>query len=209
METYLDKELLDRGPKDRGITGKPGSTKARIERNALKLFAAKGVDGVSIKEIALACGISDGAMYRHFESKDSLAHTLFQAIHANLLDLLVSRIKPDDGLEATVHAFVTAYCELAEADPAAFAYHLTARNTVLARAGDGGADPSALLAGRLARAMEAGDVPKADPELKSAMALGVVIQSAEYRLYGRIKTPLTDLAGAFTTAIMAVLKSEG
>jgi len=209
METYLDKALLERGPADRGITGKPGSTKARIERNALRLFAAQGVDGVSIKEIAKACEISDGAMYRHFESKEALAHTLFQAIHANLLDLLSARLSPHDGLEATVRALVAAYCELAEGDPAAFAYHLTARNTVLARAGDGGADPSALMARRVSAAMAAGDIPQGDAELKSAMALGVVLQAAEYRLYGRIKTPLTDLIETFTRAVMAVLKTQG
>lgn len=209
METYLDVTLLERGPEDRGITGKPGSTKARIERNALKLFAAKGVDGVSIKEIAHACGISDGAMYRHFESKDSLAQTLFQAIHANLLDVLTSSLEPGDDLAKSVRALVMAYCDLAERDPAAFAYHLTARNTVLARAGDGGADPSDLLTRRLEAAMAAGDVPAADPELKSAMALGVVLQAAEYRLYGRIKTRLTDHVDAFVAAIMAVLHSQG
>lgn len=209
METYLDKTLLERGPDGVGITGKPGSTKARIERAALKLFAAQGVDGVSIKEIARACDISDGAMYRHFDSKESLAHTLFQAIHANLLAMLKENVAPHDGLEATVRAMVTAYCELAEQDPAAFAYHLTARNTVLARAGDGGADPSSLMARRVEAAMGAGDIPKGDPELKSAMALGVVMQAAEYRLYGRITTPLTDLIETFTRGVMAVLNAKG
>lgn len=209
MDTYLDKALLERGPVDHGITGKPGSTKARIERAALKLFAAQGVDGVSIKEIAGACNISDGAMYRHFDSKEALAHTLFQAIHANLLAMLKANVSPHDGLEATVRAVVTAYCELAETDPAAFAYHLTARNTVLARAGDGGADPSSLMSRRIEAAMAAGDIPSGDPELKSAMALGVVLQAAEYRLYGRITTPLTGLIETFTQGVIAVLKTEG
>ncbi|WP_109260194.1 TetR/AcrR family transcriptional regulator [Hyphobacterium indicum] len=209
MDTYLDKTLLDRGPADQGITGQPGSTKARIERAALKLFAARGVDGVSIKDIASACDISDGAMYRHFKSKESLAHTLFQAIHARLLGMLREKAAPDAGLEATVRTVVTAYCELAEQDPAAFAYHLTARNTVLARAGDGGADPSSLMAQRVAAAITAGEIPAGDPELKSAMALGVVLQAAEYRLYGRITTPLTNLIEVFTRSVLAVLRTEG
>jgi AcrR family transcriptional regulator len=209
MDTYLDKTLLDRGPADQGITGQPGSTKARIERAALKLFAARGVDGVSIKDIASACDISDGAMYRHFRSKESLAHTLFQAIHARLLGMLREKAAPDAGLEGTVRTVVTAYCELAEQDPAAFAYHLTARNTVLARAGDGGADPSSLMAQRVAAAITAGEIPAGDPELKSAMALGVVLQAAEYRLYGRITTPLTNLIDVFTRSVLAVLRTEG
>ncbi|WP_421791417.1 TetR/AcrR family transcriptional regulator [Hyphobacterium sp.] len=209
MDTFLDMDLLERGPAEQGITGKPGSTKARIERAALKLFAAQGVDGVSIKEIAKACDISDGAMYRHFESKESLAHTLFQAIHADLVAMLKANVAPDANLETTVRAIVTAYCELAERDPAAFAYHLVARNTVLARAGDAGADPSDVLAARLSKAMAAGDVPTDDAELKSAMAMGVVLQAAEYRLYGRIKTPLTGLIDTFTAGVLAVLKCKG
>jgi len=57
--------------------------------------------------------------------------------------------------------------------------------------------------------MAAGEIPAGDPELKSAMALGVVLQAAEYRLYGRITTPLTDLIEVFTRSVLAVLKSEG
>ncbi len=45
-----------------------GSTKERIERAALALFAASGIDGVSVKQIARRAGVSQGALYSHFES---------------------------------------------------------------------------------------------------------------------------------------------
>ncbi|MEE2567213.1 TetR/AcrR family transcriptional regulator [Hyphobacterium marinum] len=205
MQTYLRADIFDRDDDATGVAARDGTTRARIERAALKLFAQGGIDGVSIKDIAGACGLSDGAMYRHFESKEALARTLFEAIHARLLGLLKASITPNASLKETVQAVVTAYCELAEDDPAQFAYHLTQRNTFLARSGDGGSDPSALLARRVRLAMESGDIPKGDPELKTAMALGVVMQAGEYRLYGRIVSPLTDHAATFTRAILAVL----
>ena len=51
----------------RGVSSVDGTTKARIERAAVILFAEHGVDGVSTKQIAKAAGISEGAIYRHFD----------------------------------------------------------------------------------------------------------------------------------------------
>ncbi|ABS24136.1 MULTISPECIES: TetR/AcrR family transcriptional regulator [Bacillus cereus group] len=39
---------------------------------AMKLFAAKGVNATSVQEIVTACGISKGAFYLYFKSKDEL-----------------------------------------------------------------------------------------------------------------------------------------
>ena len=47
--------------------------KERVERAATELFAAKGIDGVSIAEIAALAGVSQGALYRHYASKEDLA----------------------------------------------------------------------------------------------------------------------------------------
>ena len=44
--------------------------KRAIITAALELFATKGVDGVSIRDIAAASGFSNPAMFRHFESKE-------------------------------------------------------------------------------------------------------------------------------------------
>jgi AcrR family transcriptional regulator len=188
-----------------GVTAKTGTTKARIERAALQLFARHGMDGVSIKQIASACAISDGAMYRHFKSKDDLARIMFETIHRRLLELVQANIKPEGGLENTVHALVSAYCGLADADSAQFTYHLTHRNYFIAQSGDGGSDPSDLMTACVADAMERGEIPSDDAELRSAMALGVVMQAAEYRIFGRIKPPMSAHAAKFTRAIMAVL----
>ena len=52
-------------------------TRLAIEREALRLFAAKGVDGASIKDISAAVGVVDAALYRHFASKEEMAQAIF------------------------------------------------------------------------------------------------------------------------------------
>jgi len=207
MTGMLREDLFEGTNPNIGVTAKTGTTKARIERAALQLFARHGMDGVSIKQIAEACTISDGAMYRHFKSKDALARLMFEAIHKTLLDMVASHLKPNASLEEIARALVTAYCTLADEDPAQFTYHLTHRNYFIAASGDGGADPSDLMTDCIAQAMERGEIPQGDPELRSAMALGVVMQAAEYSLYGRIARPLSAHIDEFTRGIMAVLRS--
>ena len=52
-------------------------TRERIERSALRLFVEQGIAETSIREIARDAGVSQGAMYNHFVSKEELAWELF------------------------------------------------------------------------------------------------------------------------------------
>lgn len=47
-------------------------TRAEILSAALDLFAERGFHGTSLRDIARAVGIREGAVYHHFESKDAL-----------------------------------------------------------------------------------------------------------------------------------------
>ena len=64
------------------------------------------------------------------------------------------------------------------------------------------------MSARVTAAMASGEIPAGDPELAAAMALGLVMQPAEYRIFGRIQQPMTELIPVFTTAIMAVLRAS-
>lgn len=54
--------------------------KHELIRAGLELFAAKGFDGVSVRDIAKAAGVSEAALYKHFKGKEDLALYLFDAI---------------------------------------------------------------------------------------------------------------------------------
>lgn len=61
----------------------PGSTRSRILRAAERLFAERGFVSVSMPMIAAASGITAGAIYKHFTSKEDLFFQVVQhAVHA-------------------------------------------------------------------------------------------------------------------------------
>jgi len=51
---------------------KPVAGRQRILDQALRLFTAHGYQGVSIRDIAQACGLSNAVLYYHFGSKRNL-----------------------------------------------------------------------------------------------------------------------------------------
>ena len=105
-----------------GVTAKPGTAKARIERAALSLFVEKSIEGVSTKSIAARAEVSEGLLYRHFKSKADLAHTLMRAIHDRLTQLVRGNI--EQSLDSAIGDIVRDYTALADEDWTLFAYHL-------------------------------------------------------------------------------------
>jgi AcrR family transcriptional regulator len=53
-------------------------TRERIETAAIRLFVRQGVSDTSVRDIAQAVDISEGALYRHFASKEELVWTIFE-----------------------------------------------------------------------------------------------------------------------------------
>ena len=51
--------------------------RAQITTNASSLFAEKGYEGTTMRVIARACGITEAAIYRHFENKSDLYEEVF------------------------------------------------------------------------------------------------------------------------------------
>ena len=47
-------------------------TKQRILKAALGLFASRGYDGTTTRELASAAGVAEGTLFRHFENKKAI-----------------------------------------------------------------------------------------------------------------------------------------
>lgn len=57
----------------------PGGRKGEILDSALTVFAQRGYDGGSMREIAKGVGVSEPALYRHFPGKEALFLALIHA----------------------------------------------------------------------------------------------------------------------------------
>lgn len=76
----------------------PASTKARILTAAESVFAAKGFDGASTREIAAAAGVNISSLHYHWESKETLYFAVFEHVYDRIVDLVRSAI-PDASMD--------------------------------------------------------------------------------------------------------------
>lgn len=75
----------------------PASTKARILAAAEVVFAAKGFEGASTREIAAAAGVNISSLHYHWESKETLYFAVFEDIYDRMLELIGSAIPETTG----------------------------------------------------------------------------------------------------------------
>ncbi len=88
-------------------------TRAEIRAAALELFAERGVDATSLREIAERIGITKAALYYHYASKDALLGELVDPMFAELRSWgTSSRPTVDAGDEAAVRAVIERFWEL-------------------------------------------------------------------------------------------------
>ncbi len=86
-------------------------TKSKILEASVKLFSARGFNAASVDDICAEAGVSKGAFYHHFESK--------QALFLALLDLWLQTI--DQTIEASRHRTVPEiFLQITEAFPYLF-----------------------------------------------------------------------------------------
>lgn len=74
------------GNRSSGRTGRPAKipgeipTRQRILDVSIDLFAEKGYDRTSIRDIAKVVGITESAVYRHYDSKDAILEAIFDQL---------------------------------------------------------------------------------------------------------------------------------
>ncbi len=99
------------------MPGVPLSTKEQIIRAAERLFAARGLDGVSLREIGAAAGNgNNSAVQYHFGSKDRLVQAIFEYRLPHLDErrkMLVAQRRPGD-IRSWVECYVLPVLEQGE-----------------------------------------------------------------------------------------------
>lgn len=180
-------------------------TQEKIEQVALALFAEKGVDRTTIGDIARAAGIAEGTIYRHYASKEELIWQLFSHNYLRLAAQLDSLQAARQGLHAKLAVMVGMFCSLFEQDPDLFRFLLLVQHGQLDRVTEEMQTPGSVLKGVIEAAMARGEVAEQDAEVATAMVLGMVLQVAVAKVYGRVTRPLDDLAEQLAEACWRAL----
>ena len=97
-------------------------SKRKILQTALRLFAEHGVDAISVRRIAEEAGYTNPALFKFFDTKDSLALYLFESCYLQLFDHLNAAIGNVGTLEEQLDALLDVFLAQLEQDLDAFLY---------------------------------------------------------------------------------------
>ena len=101
---------------------KPGTKRPAIVAAATSLFASKGVDATSMREVADAAGVREAAIYRHFRGKEEMAQEIFASWYGWYSQQVQEIVERGDSLREKLHALAHAEFEAARAHPQEFLY---------------------------------------------------------------------------------------
>jgi AcrR family transcriptional regulator len=184
------------------------ATRQRIEETAMALFVSKGVTETTIRDIAQGAGVAEGALYRHYPSKDELINSLFQRHYAKFARRLSHAEALHQTTRAKLEAMIEECCQVFDEERVLFSFLLLTQHH--SRDSNAWSDsPVEVVGDVIRRGMEMGEVPQGDVALATALVMGVIVQPATFKTYGRIPGPMRALAPALTTACWRLLQIDG
>ena len=143
---------------------------------ALELFAEKGIEATTTREIAERAGAAEGTLYRHFEGKDDLAgwlyHRCTQDLQGRLNEVLDQASTPEAKLEVLVRGVFDFFAR----QPTSCSYLLSAREGDKANGEPSGptSPPMNLFVDILEAGMEQGVFRDTSPQLVAGWILSLI-----------------------------------
>lgn len=165
-----------------------------IEESAIELFATKGLARTTIKDIATRAGVTEGALYRHYDGKEEMAWKLYNRELEQFVRLVSSPLFDDRmpfalrlGLAIqTIYDYYTY-----NSDQFAFIL-LTQHGFPEDRLLNRESDPLNMAERFVGQAVGAGEIPPCDADLLASLMLGAILQPLVLHRYGRLElTPTT------------------
>lgn len=182
-------------------------TRDRIEQAAVRLFVEKGVTETTIRDIARAVGLSEGALYRHFESKDELVWKAFERHYVAFGATLKALADREPTARGKVAAMIRGFCRAHDDNPTLFKFLLFVQHGQLAKLEPGTPTPVDVMRTVLDNAIAAHEIPAQRPDLATALVFGVVLQPVTFAAYGRLPLNLSSMCERLVVASWAAISA--
>ncbi|PWC37892.1 TetR/AcrR family transcriptional regulator [Azospirillum sp. TSO35-2] len=173
----------------------------KVRDAAIALFAQKGVKATTVRDIARSAGVSEGALYRHWPSKEELAADLFAAEYTAMSQTLREASgqgpAPERLRRVIGHAF-----DLVEAAPDRARFLLLSQHESLPLVPKDQETPVDVIGGIIADGIAEGSIVPADREALAHIVIGAIVLNVQSHVYGRQTAALSTLAGPIADAIL-------
>jgi AcrR family transcriptional regulator len=176
-----------------------------IEDAALRLFAERTIPEVSVRDIAQAAGLQVSSLYRHMQSKEELAARVFKQAYASLAGEIETALAEAADFGSQIDRVVETALALFDRDPILCRFLLLRQHDGLPAFDDSEDNPVAVLRSAVVSALNMGEIDPMDPDLATAILLGLILQPLTFVLYGRLPRPAAALAPILSLTIKRAL----
>ena len=181
------------------------NTRERIERAAIALFVEKGIAATSVRDVARAVDISEGALYRHFDGKDELVWELFERHYLQFAGRLESLAQVETTERGQLAAMIRGFCHAYDEDPLLFRFLLFVQHGQLSKLAPGSPTPVDAVHAVIARGIASQEIPHQNANLATALIFGIVLQPVTFVAYGRLSVTLTSICDRLVASSWAAV----
>lgn len=175
-----------------------------IEIAAINLFAERGIKDVTIKDIASHAKCSEGALYRHYKSKEKMAWSLYKR-EVEYFGKLVREIVDNNTIsyEEKVYKAIELFYSFYDINPAKFSFILLSqynfpRNLKVNQRFNPYQQMEELL-------KNTNKNKKVDNKLLTGMIFGLILEPARMRTFNELKGKLKDRTDTVFKAVINLI----
>lgn len=180
----------------------------KVMKAAIKLFNKKGIDGTTIKDIARAADVSEGALYRHFKGKDELAWHIFTTnLHEFSLNLSKYIEQEKTSLDK-IRAFVSFCFESFEKEKDLFTYLILSEHRELDKFPDSNIHPGHVAMKIVEDGQKTGELKKMDVFIAGSIIVGSLVRICIVKICGRLEKELNNYKEEVAISIWKALKND-
>ncbi len=172
----------------------------------MRLFAARGITGITIKNIAAEAGCAEGALYRHYSGKEELAWRLFQREVESFGARVRALWKGSRSIAKKLEEGIELFYRFFDEDPDLFSFILLSQhNFPVHKKLRKDLNPETLVFELVEEAKSSGQFKIEDTRLGAAMLYGLVLEPATLVAEKKLKGPLSRYIPEVTKAAFRML----
>lgn len=174
----------------------PEEKKLRVVRAARRLFVQHGYHNIPMPAISAEAGVSIGAIYSYYPTKEALARQIHDEALTRFMTLFHQRLSERTACRDRLRAFAEVVLETTERDPELMEYLLFMRHGEFmpGLAPICFSQPFQMLREFIREGIEAGELRRGAPIVSAISYTGVILRAAEMRMKCILTEPLDSIA---------------
>jgi AcrR family transcriptional regulator len=183
---------------------RPNNKRDELTTAALRLFAEKGIRGTSVRDIADAAGVTEGALYRHFAGKDMLAQSLFAECARMLYEHLDGAVSDVSGASQQLCALARGFLEFADTQPEAYEYVMARHHESVGELPADQPLPKDVFVRVIEQGVTGGELRPLDHQLGAAMMIGLLVRTVFFMQRGLIDMTPENITAEVCGAVQRI-----